>query len=239
MESRVTAAPTPYIIGVTISSVLLLLLAGLVMWMRWHRQQRVKQLQKRGQTTEALVNRQVQFWAYRNNAMHIAATMFKYDHNKIFEVDGVLITQRALIALEVKSIAAELIIGKGNEKNWFKVVNGEKIPIKSPVVQNDNHLNHIVTLTGMKVPMVSLVVFDAEAVPELELSDLPGHVLVIRSDQIQQTLDAINSFLLPKITAHEVQNLYFKLMDHRSTSREDQKLLVTYAKEFTEKTFTI
>ena len=107
------------------------------------------------------------------------------------------------------------------------------------MVQNDNHLNHIVTLTGMKVPMVSLVVFDAEAVPELELSDLPGHVLVIRSDQIQQTLDAINSFLLPKITAHEVQNLYFKLMDHRSTSREDQKLLVTYAKEFTEKTFTI
>jgi hypothetical protein len=41
--------------------------------------------------------------------------MFKYDKNKIFEVDGILITARALIVIEVKNING-IIEGKGLEK---------------------------------------------------------------------------------------------------------------------------
>lgn len=230
---------TPFIIGLSIASTILLCIFSLFLffWIRSKKRQNI--LRKKGKTTEDFVNQNVQFWAYKNKGMFIPGTMFKYHGNKIFEVDGILITQRALIAIEVKNINAQKIFGKGLEKKWFKQLGNDIFPIKSPILQNDKHLDHIVKMTEMKVPMISLIIFDANSVANLEITDIPSHALVIKSNDISSTLDGINSLLLPKITSNEVQSLFSKLMNHKTDSEDDKKLLISYAKEFDEKTFTI
>ena len=230
---------TPYIIGVAVSSVLITIILSLIGYFFLKSKKQKKINKSKGLGAEEFVSNQAQFWSYKHNAMFIPPSMFKYNENKLFEVDGIIITQRALVAIEVKHINATSIIGKGNEKNWYKILGTEKHPIKSPILQNDRHLSHIVQMTKMKVPMVSLIVFDVNGTQKLEITDIPSHAIVITSDKIQETLDAIQGFLIPKITSNEVQELYFKLMDHKTNSREDKKLLITYAKEFNEKTFTI
>ena len=235
----VTINQTPYIIGISLSSTLMLLLTFSLFFLYFRKQKKKTTVKKQGQIFEENLNQKIQFWAYKNNGMFIPNTIFKYHGTKLFEVDGILITQRALIIIEAKSIHAHAIIGKGNEKNWIKVLGVNRYPIKSPILQNDNHLNHIVEMTQMKLPMVSLVVFDVQGCSTLEISDVPAHVLVITSDEIQDTLEQIKNFLIPKITSQEVQNVYFKLMDHKTDEPEDRKLLLSYAKEFNEKNFTI
>lgn len=230
---------TPYIIGVSVSSTIMVIIFSLITFFYIKFRKKKTLLKTKGKNAEEYTANQIQFWAYKNNAMYMQPTMFKYHNNKLFEVDGIVISQRALIVVEVKHINAQTIVGKGNEKNWYKILGSERHPIKSPILQNDRHLNHIVQMTGIKVPMVSLIIFDTNGTKHLDITDIPGHVIVITSDKIQETLDGINSFLMPKITANEVQNLYFKLMDHKTTRKEDKKLLIAYAKEFNEKTFTI
>lgn len=229
----------PFLIGIIISIILMLIIFALWVFFYFKKKKKENILKKRGKNTEDYVNQQIQLWSYKNNGLYIPSSMFKYHGNKIFEVDGILITQRALIAVEVKNISAKTIQGKGLEKTWFKVMGNEKHPIKSPILQNDKHLDHIVKLTGMKIPMVSLIVFDANFVRELDIKDIPSHVLIIKSNEIQNTLDGINSMLLPKINSNEAQEIYHKLIEHKTESVEDKNLLISYAKEFDEKTFTI
>lgn len=230
---------TPFIIGISISVFLMITFLSLWLFFYFKKKKQDNFLQKKGKNAENIVNQQTQLWAYKNNGLFIPSTMFKYHGNKIFEVDGILITQRALIALEVKSINAQTIQGKGTEKTWFKILGKETFPIKSPIFQNDKHLDHIYKLTEMKMPMVSLIIFDSNSVTNLDITDVPEHALVIKSNELQDILNTINSSLLPKISSNEVQTIYYKLMEHKTNSNEDRKLLTSYAKEYDEKTFTI
>lgn len=229
----------PFIIGVSVSSFFIIIILFFWILLSVNKKNKKNVLKKKSEISENFVNESVKFWAHKNNSMFIPSSMFKYQSNKIFEVDGILINQRALIAIEVKSIDANTIEGNGYEKTWFKTLGNEKFSIKSPIEQNDKHLDHIMKMTNMKIPMVSLIVFDNNSVQNLNITEIPSHVVVIKSNKIETTLNGISSVLLPKITQKEVQSIYFKLMEHKTESDDDKKLLISYAKEFDEKTFTI
>lgn len=229
---------TPYIVGISISSSIMLIILGLLIFFHFRKNSSKNKLKKIGLETEQKVNQQVQFWSHKNNGVFIPATMFKYHNNKIFEVDGILITQRALIVIEVKNIKGT-IRGKGNEKTWLKVLGPNQFEIKSPIFQNDKHIEHIFNMTKIKVPTISLIVFESETLDKLEIEDVPEHAVVISSNEIEQTLDGINSLLMPKITKNEIGQLYSILSEHKTNNANDKKMLTVYAKEYNDKTFTI
>ena len=228
-----------FIIGVAISSSLMILILFVVLFFFFKSKSKNNVLRKKGAEAERLVNQKIYLWSNIHDYLYIPSAMFKYDKNKIFEVDGILITDRALIVIEVKSINGNKIYGKGNEKEWFKVVGNNTHPIKSPILQNDRHIDHIIKMTNMKIPMISLIIFDGNSVGELDIERIPDHCLVIKSEDIEATLDTIGSVLIPRVTKNEMIKIHENLMSHKTSKKEDKKLLETFAKEFNEKTFTI
>ncbi len=230
---------TNYIIGIVVSLIFITsaLIAWIVIWIKKNLNN--NKLAKKGKITEQAVNDKLSLWANVNNSLYIPSSMFKYDENKIFEIDGILLTTRALICVEVKNINATKIHGVGNEKEWVKELGQNKHMIKSPILQNDKHIDHIIKMTNIKMPIISLIIFDSSSCKELEIENIPSHVLVIRSNEIDTTLESIISALIPKISKGEIEKMYSKLIEHQTNSKKDKELLVTFAKEFNEKTFTI
>ncbi|MGL5617956.1 MAG: nuclease-related domain-containing protein [Metamycoplasmataceae bacterium] len=227
-----------YLIGISISLFLLLVLIviSLIIFLK-KKKTKESYTDKLGKEAEIKVNNIIQRWAYKNKAHYIPSSMFKYDKNKIFEVDGILITPRALIIIEVKNISG-IIEGKGVEKTWFKVMGTKRHPINNPIVQNDKHIEHVLAITKLKVPMLSLIIFDSRT-EKLRMTDIPSHVLVIKVEDIESSLDLINDQLMPKINMGEIQKIYYALLEHKTTSQEDYKMLVSFSKETTNNDFTI
>ncbi|MGL5732701.1 MAG: nuclease-related domain-containing protein [Metamycoplasmataceae bacterium] len=227
-----------YLIGISISLffLIVLIVVSLVIFFK-KKKTKESYTDRLGKEAEVKVNNIMQRWADKNKAHYIPSSMFKYDKNKIFEVDGILITARALIIIEVKNISG-IIEGKGVEKTWFKVMGTKRHPINNPIVQNDKHIEHVLAITKLKVPMLSLIVFDSRA-ERLRLADIPSHVLVIKVEDIESSLDLINDQLMPKINMGEIQKIYYALLEHKTTSQEDYKMLVSFSKETSNNDFTI
>ncbi len=228
-----------YIVGITISSILMVVIFGLWLFFKIRKNNQNNELAKKGKITEQQINEKLSLWANINNSLYIPSSMFKYHGNKIFEIDGILLTTRALICVEVKNINAEKIYGSGNEKEWVKQLGQNKHMIKSPILQNDKHIEHIVNMTNIKMPIVSLIIFDANSCKELDIQDVPSHAVVIRSNDLDATLEGIVSALIPKIQKHEIEKMYENLMSHKTNDKKDKELLISFAKEYNEKTFTI
>lgn len=230
---------TGYIIGVTISLVIIFGLFGLWLFFWIKKNAKETKLAKKGKVTEDAVNQKLSLWANINDSLYLGSTMFKYHNNKIFEVDGILLTTRALICVEVKNINGTKISGQGNEKEWVKEIGNNRHMIKSPILQNDKHIDHIVKMTDIKMPIISLIIFDSNSCKELDIQNVPQHVIVILSNQLDETLQAINAALIPKISKGEIENMYTKLIEHRTIDKKDEELLHSFAKEYNEKEFTI
>lgn len=227
-----------YLIGISISLFLMISLIILFSYFILKKKKsKESYTDKLGKDAELKVNNIIQNWADKNNAHYIPSSMFKYDKNKIFEVDGILITARALIIVEVKNING-IIEGKGLEKTWFKVMGSKRHEINNPIIQNDKHIEHILAITKLKVPMLSLIVFDTRT-EELRCKAIPSHVLVIKVEDIEISLNAINDQLMPKINMGEIQKIYYSLLDHKTSAPEDYKMLLSFSKETRNSDFTI
>jgi hypothetical protein len=110
--------------------------------------------------------------------------------------------------------------------------------INNPIIQNDKHIEHILAISKLKVPMLSLVVFDSRT-EELRCSEIPSHVLVIKVEDMETSLNAINDQLMPKINMGEIQKIYYALLDHKTSAPEDYKMLLSFGKESKNNDFTI
>lgn len=227
-----------YLIGISISLFIMILIFILVLFIFLKRKKtKGSYTDKLGKDAEVKINNIIQNWAERNNAHFIPSSMFKYNKNKIFEVDGILITARALIIVEVKNING-IIEGKGLEKTWFKIMGTKRHPINNPIIQNDKHIEHIIAITKLKVPMLSLIVFDSRT-EELRCDGIPSHVLVIKVEDLETSLNAINDQLMPKINMGEIQKIYYSLLEHKTSAPEDYKMLLSFSKEARNSDFTI
>ncbi len=227
-----------YLVGISISLFLIILFLIIFSFLFLRRKKsKESYTDKLGKEAEDKVNNIMQVWASNNNAHYIPSTMFKYDKNKIFEVDGILITARALIVIEVKNING-IIEGKGLEKTWFKILGSKRHEIKNPIIQNDKHIEHILAITKLKVPMLSLIVFDTRT-EGLRCTQIPSHVLVIKVEEIETSLNLINDQLMPKINMGEIQKIYYSLLEHKTSSPEDYKMLLSFGKETINSDFTI
>lgn len=223
-----------FIIGISISSAFMLVF--LCLWMFWVIKKRKNNsyIKKLGKQTEENVTKKLQFWAHKNNVEYFPPSIFKYEKNKIFEVDGILLTPRAIIVVEVKNIKGD-INGQGNEKIWYKTVNNNVFEIKSPILQNDKHIEHIIKMTKIKVPIISLIVFDESSINKLNIENVPSHVLITKTNELDSSLDLINKNLLPKINSNELNNILYLLEKFKTNSKKDKQILISYSKEYNEK----
>ncbi len=183
----------------------------------------INSLSKRlGQTAENIVNKDIATWAKHTNNKFIKSSLYKYSHNKVFEVDGILITNKCIVVLEVKSIKGK-IIGDAKNNKWTKKLGDKEFAITNPIIQNDKHIEHLMNILKIKVPIVSLIVYSNRS-ETIELSNKPQHVIVIRHSELFNALDKIDSTLEYKISKNQIKNITKIIKGHKTNNINDIKL---------------
>lgn len=188
------------------------------------------QNQEIGQQFEKQVNSFFQNWCLDNNSKYIKSSLFKYKKDYLFEVDGILIMPRSLIVIECKSINGK-ISGDATSKKWIKQIGPNQHEINNPVEQNEKHISHILNIIKTRVPILSMIIFDAERTESVNIDNKPSHVLIIKSDEIKQTLEQIDMALLPKLNNNEIYQILNSLEEHKTSSKFDIKTFKSFFKE--------
>ncbi len=211
-----------YITGVVIGSIIILSAFALYIVLLFKNHSIKKLIKKIGQTAEDRVNADIKIWAKHTNNRFIPASLFKYNENQVFEVDSIIVTSSAIVVVEIKSINGG-IKGKSSDPKWTKNLDETSHYITNPIIQNDKHIDHIVKMTSMKVPMISLIVYSNRA-KYLDITEVPPHVAVIRHAELFDKLDEIERSLPPRLSPMDAKNMFKAIKSYRSTDAADLSL---------------
>lgn len=213
---------TGYIVGMTFGGIFLLIGIIFLLLINHKKIAEKKLIKKLGTKAEVLINSDIKFWSKRTNNKFIQASLYSYDSNKVFEVDSILITNKALIVIEIKSIKGG-VEGRAENPKWEKVLGDARHYITNPIIQNDKHIEHIIKMLGVKIPTISLIVF-SNRTQYLKIENKPSHVLITRQADLFDTLDEINKSLQVIMNEDQVKDIYMRIKQHMTTNRKDEKL---------------
>lgn len=188
-----------------------------------------KNIEKIGHEAEIKINNKLSLWAKENNSIFIPNSLYKYNTNKIFEVDGILLTSRAIIIVEIKSMNG-IIKGNTQESQWLKILGSQEHQFKSPVLQNQKHIDHILDMLNGKFPILSLIIF-SNRVEKLDIKNELSHVLVIREEEIDQWLFNVQKDIEPKMNFSTLEAINKNLTSYISNSKTDYLLLKSFAEQ--------
>lgn len=175
-----------------------------------------------GRSAEIKINDDIKVWAKHTGNLFMPSTLFSYGQNKVFEVDSILVTSKALIVVEIKSIKGD-IEGEANSLEWDKKLGEDTFKIRNPIIQNEKHIDHIVRMTAVKVPTISLIIFSNRA-NSLKASNIPAHALVIRHAELFDTLDEIEKTLPESLNDYEKESIITILKKNQAKKMKDKLL---------------
>ncbi len=210
---------TGYIVGMIFGSIAIV--CALVFLIIFFSKKRFaeKLVRQIGRTSEELINKDIQSWAKITKNKFINSSLFKYDNDKFFEVDSILITDKAVIVIEIKSIKGG-VSGDAHAETWTKTLGENKFPLTNPIKQNDRHIAHIESMTKIKVPTISLIIYSNRALT-LDVKNLPTYAAVIRHAELFDSLDSINNSLPVKISDEEMKMIDKEIRKNITNSKED------------------
>ena len=181
-----------------------------------------KRIKEVGQKEEIKINNDLKVWASHNKNKFIGSSVYSYDENKVFEVDSILITDKALIVVEIKSLSGG-VVGSTNDLHWTKVLGEKRFQTTNPIQQNERHISHINRMTGIKVPTISLIVYSSKT-QFIKCEDRPSHVVLTKHHELFKALDMIQSSLNHSMTIDEMKHLEKKIKIHRTNRKKDLQL---------------
>lgn len=207
----------PYMIAGILLFLIVILLIILIN-LHYYRQQ--KHFKKNiGVIAEEQISTKIENWASLRHFAYIGPNLYKQDH-KLFEIDGILITSKAIVVIEIKSINGH-IIGDSRSTNWEKHIYNKVHPINNPVIQNERHLKHVVSMLGFKVPMLSLIVF-SKRVEKLEIENSLSHVIITKEDQLFEVFNEIME-LPTKMNSMQIKELEEAIIQYTTSNPQDIK----------------
>ncbi|AFX74194.1 hypothetical protein MOS_267 [Mesomycoplasma hyorhinis SK76] len=205
---------TGFIVGSVI--VLLSWLVVLVLWLFFHFRALYTKIlkQNKGKEYEKQVNDKLLQWAIDNQSFFINSSILKQG-DLLFEVDSILITRKAVIVVEIKSLNG-FIKGDFYSNYWTKTSFNHQHKIYSPIVQNKMHIIKLQKFLNMPVPFFSLVIFSSKT-KSLEISnyfDYQNDTLIIFEPDLRFKLDLLMQQLMNNYIGYEDQKRIFQLIEH-------------------------
>ena len=211
-----------YILGMSIGGIVLLIGAVFLILYIVKNSSYKRMIRRIGQKAEDQINGDIKLWAKQTKNLFIPSNLYSYDNNKVFEVDSVLVTDKALIVVEIKSINGG-IKGDANQTHWTKVLGDQSFEIGNPIAQNERHIEHIIKMTRIKVPTISLIVYSDRA-EFIDVTNKPGHVMVIRHAKLFETLDAISDALPVRLDIDKKQAIVNAIKAYRANDNKSVNL---------------
>ncbi|QJB71363.1 nuclease-related domain-containing protein [Mycoplasma sp. 1654_15] len=151
---------TGFILGSTLGLLSLLIFFLIFLFFRFKALQTKILKKNKGKEYEKQVNEKLLQWAINNQSFFINSSILKKD-NLLFEVDSILITKKAVIVIEIKSLNG-FIKGDFYSNYWTKTSFNHQLKIYSPVFQNKMHIIKLQKLLNMPVPFLSLIIFSSK-----------------------------------------------------------------------------
>lgn len=211
-----------YYVGMAIGSLTILTGLAFLIYFSIKNREFKKMLKMIGQKAEDQINGDIKVWAKKTKNHFIPAGLYAYNENKVFEVDSIIVTSRALIVVEIKSIKGG-IRGDAKSQYWEKVLGEQAHQISNPIIQNDKHIEHIVEMTKIKVPTISLVVY-SNRTSFIDVSNVPSHAVVIRHATLFDVLDKIEASLPEKLNDYDKKMVVGKIKAFKTNKRADVQL---------------
>jgi len=218
-----------YIAGTIIGSFVLLVVLVFIIHFNLKKRYKNKLIKKIGAKAEVKVNSDIKVWTKQTKNLFIDAALYKYNKNILFEVDSIIITSKAMIVVEIKSINGS-VSGDCSSPIWKKTIGSNTYKITNAQLQNQKHIEHVVKMLNIKVPIVSLIIFSNRTL-ELNISNLPSHAVVIRHVDLFETLDEINRSLPFSIQEKEMKYLRSQLISKQTKARGDVKKHLSFFKQ--------
>ncbi|UWD34074.1 nuclease-related domain-containing protein [Mesomycoplasma molare] len=218
------------LVGIIISLSLIISIIAFSIFVKFKYINKISKQEQIGIEAEKNINLFLKNWANQNNFFFIESSLYKYGENKLFEVDGILLTNKAIIVVEIKSING-IITGNAEENNWTKTLGKKTFTITNPVYQNDKHIYHITQMLNYKLPILSLIIFSDRA-EKLEIENNISHVIITKENNLNQILFDINTSLEEKIDKKTLLEIKRTIEDFRTNDKKDYLTLKSFGNEY-------
>ncbi|WP_029513209.1 nuclease-related domain-containing protein [Mycoplasmopsis primatum] len=134
---------------------------------------------------EAYIKNKLITYAKNNNYKYLNGGLFKYASNQLFEIDGLLLGNKAVYIIEVKyyngHIYGDSFSDYLNIKNYKK-----EIKVKNPLIQNFKHIQHFYKMCNFNIPVFSLLIFPSETTFDIQQQE--SWSIIANEDKIDQKL---------------------------------------------------
>ncbi|VEU75161.1 Nuclease-related domain [Mycoplasmopsis maculosa] len=171
---------------------------------------------------EAEINNKLEEIAKSNGYKFIPSSMYKISENNLFEIDGILITNKVIFVVEIKYLQG--IISGDSTSLKLTLTNGKKNKmISNPINQNKKHINKLMKLFSVNVPILSLLILPEDS--ELKLNQKEQWSVVTNSNKIKDTIIKVLSDLYEKedISYEKRQIIIENLSKNKAKSYKDKK----------------
>ena len=222
-----------YILGMTLGSIVLIVCFIIVSRKLYDLRTKSNLIKRIGMKAEKIINKDIREWARLTQNKFIDSNFYKYN-NKVFEVNSILITDKALIVIVIKSIKGN-VNGDAKKDSWTKIVGDKSFPILNSIKQNDKHIAHITDMLQINVPTISLIIYSNNT-DYIDILNKPDYAVITKHNKLFEVLDKINSSLPTRINNQNRKIIYNEIRYFRTNKFKDKKLY-TFFKNKTKRVY--
>ncbi len=198
--------------------VTLFIIITLVIWIVTSKKK--TQTKTRGKIFEDTIKEKMILIASSKNFHYLDGGLFKYADNNYFELDGILISNKAVYIIEAKRYIGHLHGGFFDDYLLLKD-DKKEIRVKNPFNQNYRHIRHFINMCKVNVPIFSLIIFPDSASLDIDKQE-PSTIIASKSN-VDLLLDEVETYMVdePDLEVSKINLVIDAINENRAQSTSD------------------
>nr|WP_307925223.1 nuclease-related domain-containing protein [Mycoplasmopsis bovis] len=154
------------------------------------------------------------------NFHYLDGGLFKYADNNYFELDGILISNKAVYISEAKRYIGHLHGGFFDDYLLLKD-DKKEIRVKNPFNQNYRHIRHFINMCKINVPIFSLIIFPDSTSLDIDKQE-PSTIIASKSN-VDLLLDEVETYMVdePDLEVSKINLVIDAINENRAQSTSD------------------
>ncbi len=198
--------------------VTLFIIITLVIWIVTSKKK--TQTKTRGKIFEDTIKEKMILIASSKNFHYLDGGLFKYADNNYFELDGILISNKAVYIIEAKRYIGHLHGGFFDDYLLLKD-DKKEIRVKNPFNQNYRHIRHFINMCKVNVPIFSLIIFPDSASLDIDKQELS--TIIASKSNVDLLLDEVETYMVdePDLEVSKINLVIDAINENRAQSTSD------------------
>ncbi|SBO45228.1 Nuclease-related domain protein [Mycoplasmopsis agalactiae] len=207
-------------IGIILALVLVTIVIILGIFFGARTSKKTTQTKTKGKIFEETIKEKLSYIAEQKNYKLLDGGLFKYAENNYFELDGILITSKAVYIIEAKRYIGYL---HGGFFDDYLLLRNERkeIKVKNPFNQNYRHIRHFINMCKINVSIFSLIIFPDSTTVDIDKQE-PSTIIASKSN-LDLLLDEVETYMTndPDLEPFKVNDIIDAIAKNRAQSEND------------------